>query len=146
MTGKALTLLGVPIFVVAAACSHGGSRIPVTAKRDIARDDSAKVDTVIVTTVKVENRAYLDVDVFVVRSGQRQRLGTVTGNSTQRLVIPANFLFGVTPLQFSLHQIGGSRRDILTDQISVTAGDEVSLIVPPTLRGGAVQLSNRTPF
>jgi len=36
-----------------------------------------------VTTLRVRNQNFLDMDVFVLRYGQRIRLGMVTGLSTQ---------------------------------------------------------------
>ena len=49
-----------------------------------------------VTIVRVENQGSLDMNVYVTRSlgGQRIRLGTATANTTTRLKIPADVLFG----------------------------------------------------
>ena len=42
------------------------------------------------TRVRVENQAFLDMNVYVLTDGGgRQRLGTVTGNTSQEFVIPA---------------------------------------------------------
>ena len=82
------------------------------------------------TYVKVQNRAYLDMNIYVFRSSQRIRLGTVTGNNTSRLLIPANLLFGSTPLRFMADPIGG-RRQPTSEEISVSPGDEVVLTIPP---------------
>lgn len=83
------------------------------------------------TTVRVENRSFLDHNVFVLRGGQRIRLGTVTGNSTQTFTIPSNLIFGISSLQFLVDPIGGSRQPI-SNEIRVGEGDEVQLVIPPT--------------
>lgn len=82
------------------------------------------------TTVRVENRSFLDHNVFVLRGGQRIRLGTVTGNSTQVFTIPSNLIFGISSLQFLVDPIGGSRQPI-SNEIRVGEGDEVQLVIPP---------------
>lgn len=82
------------------------------------------------TTVRVENRSFLDHNVFVLRGGQRIRLGTVTGNSSQTFTIPANLIFGISSLQFLVDPIGGNRQPI-SNEIRVSEGDEVQLVIPP---------------
>lgn len=81
------------------------------------------------TTVRVENRNFLDMNVFVLRSGQRVRLGMVPGNSTRVLVIPQTLIFGSTPLRFLADPIG-SRQTPISDDIMVRAGDQVTMMIP----------------
>ena len=83
------------------------------------------------TYVKVENRAYLDMTIYVYRSSQRIRLGVANGNNTTKLLIPANLLFGSTPLRFQADPIGGNRQPT-SQEISVSPGDEVVLTIPPS--------------
>ena len=82
------------------------------------------------TRLKVENQAYLDMTIYVYRSSQRIRLGVATGSSTTRMTIPANLIFGSTPLRFQADPIGANRQPV-SQEISVSAGDEVTLIIPP---------------
>jgi hypothetical protein len=82
------------------------------------------------TRLKVENQAYLDMTIYVYRSSQRVRLGVANGSSTTRLLIPANLIFGSTPLRFQADPIGANRQPV-SQEISVSAGDEVTLIIPP---------------
>lgn len=82
------------------------------------------------TYLKVENRAFLDMTLYVIRNTQRIRIGQVSGNSTGRLLIPANLLFGTGMLQFQANPIGGNRQPV-SQEIAVSAGDEVTLIIPP---------------
>jgi hypothetical protein len=81
-------------------------------------------------TLKVDNRAVLDMNIYVVRATQRIRLGTANGLSTTRLTIPASMLFGATSLRFLADPIGSGRLPI-SDDITVLPGDEVTLIIPP---------------
>lgn len=82
------------------------------------------------TRLRVENQAFLDMNIYVYRSSQRIRLGTATGNSVTRLTIPANLIFGATALRFQADPIGGSRSPI-SSEITVSPGDEVVLTIPP---------------
>ena len=82
------------------------------------------------TRLKVENQAYLDMTIYVYRSSQRIRLGVANGSSTTRMVIPSNLIFGSTALRFQADPIGANRQPV-TQEISVSAGDEVILIIPP---------------
>ncbi|CAN5414210.1 hypothetical protein BH09GEM1_BH09GEM1_35600 [soil metagenome] len=83
------------------------------------------------TYVRVDNRAYLDMTIYVYRSSQRMRLGTANGNSSVRLLIPKNLMFGTTPLRFQADPIGANRQPI-SEEINVSPGDEVVLVIPPT--------------
>ena len=93
-------------------------------------DPNEPVEPIPPTTLRVENQAFLDMTIYVYRSTQRIRLGTATGNSVTRLRIPANLIFGATSLRFQADPIGSTRSSISTE-ISVAAGDEVMLTIPP---------------
>ena len=93
-------------------------------------DPDTAAEPVPPTRLRVENQAFLDMTIYVYRSSQRIRLGQASGNSTTRFTIPANLIFGSTPLRFQADPIGGSRTP-LSQEISVSAGDEVMLTIPP---------------
>lgn len=82
------------------------------------------------TFVEVQNQSWLDVNVYVVRGAQQVRLGTVNGATTRRLRIPASLLFGPTPLRFVIDPIGSGRTPV-TQEVLVSPGETVRLIVPP---------------
>ncbi len=84
------------------------------------------------TTLRVTNQAYLDMTVYVVNGGQLTRLGIVTGNTTATLVIPRRLVFGPTTLRFQADPIGANRAPV-SEEITVTAGDEVGMTIPPRL-------------
>jgi hypothetical protein len=81
-------------------------------------------------TLRVENRAFADMVVYLVSSsGARQRLGTVTGNSTARFRLPATATsFG--NVRFLADPIGSNRTPV-SEEIAVRPGDEVVLEIPP---------------
>ena len=82
------------------------------------------------TTIRVENQGFADITIYAIRSGQRVRLGQATGNSTSTFTIPANLIFGATPLRFLADPIGG-RGTPVSDEITVQPGDQVRLVIPP---------------
>ena len=115
---RRITRAGVAgAIMLAAACS--GNK-----KEDVAAEPIEP------THLRVDNRAYLDMTIYVYRSSQRVRLGVATGSSTTRMTIPANLIFGSTPLRFQADPIGANRQPI-SQEITVSAGDEVTLIIPP---------------
>ena len=82
------------------------------------------------TTVRVVNQGFLDRNIYVVRGSERVRLGTVSGNSTQVLTIPASVVQSLMTLRFIADRIGG-RTPPATEEISVAPGDQVVLTIPP---------------
>ena len=108
-------LVAVAAWFSAAACVGTGKNAPTPIER---------------TTVRVENRGFLDRNIFVVRSGQRIRLGTVSGNSTAVLTIPPGIVATVTSLAFIADPIGAPRPPV-TQEITVNPGDQVVLMIPP---------------
>ncbi len=114
--GASLLLLGS--LALSAACS-----------RNMSEGDEP-AEPIPVTRLKVENQAYLDMTIYVYRSSQRVRLGVANGSSTTRMIIPSNLIFGSTALRFQADPIGANRQPV-TQEISVSAGDEVILIIPP---------------
>ena len=83
------------------------------------------------TTVRVVNQGFLDRNIFVLRGGERVRLGTVPGNSSQTLTIPAVVMQGITSLRFIADPIGGNAPPA-TEEITVTPGDQIVLTIPPS--------------
>ena len=81
--------------------------------------------------VRITNQSWLDMNVYVLRSSQRMRLGTVGANQTTRFTLPTNLIFGATPLRFMADPIGSQRVSQSFD-ILVSPGDEVVMTIPPT--------------
>lgn len=117
--GVAAALLAAAL-ALPAACTHNATPDP----------NAPPEEQVGETTVRVQNQSFLDVDVYVYRGDVRQRLGTVTGNSTAVLRIPKGFVLPATPLRFLANPVGG-RRQPVSEEVTVSPGDEVGLVVPP---------------
>jgi hypothetical protein len=82
-------------------------------------------------TLRVENRAFADMTIYVVESsGQRSRLGTATGNTTTTLRIPARMLGGARVLRFQADPIGGTQAPV-SQEVTVVPGEVVVLTIPP---------------
>jgi len=96
------------------------------------------------TTLIVRNDNYLEHTIFLLYGSQRIRLGTARSNTTTKLVIPPQYVFGVSTLQFLADPIG-SRTTPVSDKISVSPGDEVELIIPPISRMMSVRRDARPP-
>jgi len=83
-------------------------------------------------TVVVQNRAFIDVDVFALYGGSRARLGSVTANGTATFRISPAIVGAGRELRFAVDPIG-SRRQGTTFNMYVRPGETISLTVPPTL-------------
>lgn len=80
--------------------------------------------------VEVDNRAFLDATVYVLRGGQRIRLGTATGSSRTTFTLPRGLVSGATRLSFLMDFVGSSRSPV-SEEITVLPGDTVMLLIPP---------------
>lgn len=82
------------------------------------------------TFLVVENQAFPDMTIYVLEGGRRVRLGTVTGNSTNRFTLPKYLIRTLTSLRFQADPIGSNRAPV-SDEITVSPGDQVTLRIPP---------------
>ncbi|MFN2431227.1 MAG: hypothetical protein ABR599_00130 [Gemmatimonadota bacterium] len=105
--------LGLILLGIAAGC------------RSAPRADEARAAP---STVRVENRSWTTMTVYVLRDSQRIRLDTVPGASTRVLELPSWIVFG-TPVRFLADPIGGSDSPV-SEEMTVTPGDEVVLVIP----------------
>jgi hypothetical protein len=81
------------------------------------------------TLVRVENRNFLDMKVYILRGPERIRIGTVTGNGREVFVVPDGLVLGVSSLRFIAEPIGGSQTPV-SQEISIQQGEEIELIIP----------------
>lgn len=79
--------------------------------------------------VHVTNRNFYDMNLYVVRFGQRQRLGTVNGNSTRVFELPAAWVTN-GPVRFLAAPIGGAGREF-SEELNLNPGDVVALTIQP---------------
>lgn len=82
------------------------------------------------TTVRVDNRAWTEMTLYAVASGQRVRLGTVGGTSTAVLRIPPGVVGQGRTLTFLADPLGSSRTST-SFEIFVTPGEQITITIPP---------------
>ena len=80
--------------------------------------------------LNVDNQNFLDMTVYLVRGGQRIRLGTVPGLSSRTIMLRPEYVGYGADLQVEVHPIGGQGNPI-TESISVHPGDVIRLTIPP---------------
>jgi hypothetical protein len=80
------------------------------------------------TTVSVENREFVDMSVFVLRNGQRLRLGIASGHSTTVLSIPNYLVKAGNEVQFLCDPIGAAQEEV-SDRMTVFPGEQLVLLI-----------------
>src|SRR5260221_12701117 len=81
------------LVALAAAACHRGAVAPINPQAEVA--------------VTVDNQNFLDMNVFIIRGGQRIRLGTVPGLTSRILIVRPQLIGYRTDVQLHLHPIGG---------------------------------------
>jgi hypothetical protein len=105
----------VALFAAVSACSHA------------TKNGGDEGDLRPTTRVHVENRAYNDANIFVIADGgNRQRLGTVTGNSNADFTIPDYFITPANSVSFRIEPIGSNSAG-RSNTLSVQPGQTVTL-------------------
>lgn len=80
-------------------------------------------------TLRVDNQALLDVNVYALRGTQRIRLGTVTAHSTATLRVPAVLVGSGMGVRFIADFIGSDRAPV-SEEVTIWPGEEVQLTIP----------------
>lgn len=83
-------------------------------------------------SVVVNNRAFIDVDVFALYGSTRARLGTVTANGSGTFRIPPAVVGAGRELRFMVDPIGSTRQGT-SFNIYVRPGERITLTVPPSI-------------
>ncbi|MBW3655208.1 MAG: hypothetical protein KY444_03825 [Gemmatimonadetes bacterium] len=81
-------------------------------------------------TVRVQNHAWTEMTVYVVASGQRVRLGNVSGNSNAVLRLPDSVVGLGRSVTFMVDPLGSSRTSS-SFEIHVRPGEQVTITIPP---------------
>lgn len=82
------------------------------------------------TMVRVENQSGDDMTIYVWKSGQRIRLGTVNVGQTQTFKLNRATVLGMTTLRFEADPIG-RRRNSISEELSLRPGEEIVLRLGP---------------
>jgi hypothetical protein len=118
-----MALLRFPtlLFLFALACSSGrtSDSTPAPEPSDVPR-------------VRIENRASLDMDIYVVRSdGQRARLGFVPGGDSAVFALPTAVTAGATSIRFEARPVRRSGQSVVSEPFGAHEGEEITWSVPP---------------
>jgi hypothetical protein len=73
------------------------------------------------STLQVVNHHWSDVDIFVIRDGQRTRIGQVTASADENFVLAKAMTTGAGTLQLQAHAVGQSG-GISSETITVRPG------------------------
>jgi hypothetical protein len=80
--------------------------------------------------LEVVNRSSADMDIYLVRTGQRIRLGLAPNNQTTRFSLSPSLMIGAGTVRFeAVPLVGGNA--ISTDPTTVQPNATVTLDVPP---------------
>ena len=89
-----------------------------------------EVDPNAATLLVVDNQAFPDMTIYALEGGRRVRLGLAGGNSQTKFTLPKYLVRNLTSIRFQADPIGSSRAPV-SDEITVSPGDEVTLRIPP---------------
>jgi hypothetical protein len=112
-------LVALIVMAMAAGCasSRGGMERP-TASRAAGQGD--------MLTITADNQNFLDADVYALWNGQRDRVGFITGKSSQTFTVD----WRAPSVQLEIDLVAGGV--MRTDEITVWEGDHLDLVIPPT--------------
>ena len=117
-------VLPLALAVVLSACGGGGAGHnpfdPSSIPGSSAGDEPIQVD--------VQNSNFNDVTIWAIRSGQRIRLGRVTGKTDEQFRIAWN---PAVPIYFTIDVVGG--RGCRSNSLSVERNARVWLVIPANI-------------
>jgi hypothetical protein len=84
------------------------------------------------TRARIENRASLDMDIFVRRNdGRGIPLGFAPGNETTTFALPPSLTAGAGWVRFEAKPVRGAGSPVVSEPFPVRTGDEITWSVPP---------------
>jgi hypothetical protein len=84
------------------------------------------------TRARIENRASVDMDVYLIRNdGQRLRLGFVAGGETSTFALPATLTAGAMSIRFEARPVRRSGQTVTSEPFGVSAGEEITWSISP---------------
>ena len=105
------------LLLLTAACRGGGPGSPEPSEQ---------------TRARIENRASLDMDIFVRRNdGRVSRLGFAPSSETTSFALPASITAGAAWIRFEARPVRASGEPTVSEPFPVKMGDEISWSVPP---------------
>lgn len=84
------------------------------------------------TRARIENRASIDMDIFVRRNdGRASRLGFAPADQTATFALPPALTAGAAWVRFEARPVRSSGEPVLSEPFPVRMGEEISWSVPP---------------
>jgi hypothetical protein len=109
------------LVLLAISCSSGG---PPDTTPDPDSGDQPRA--------RIENRASLDMDIYVIRSdGQRVRLGFVPGGETAVFALPSVVTAGATSIRFEARPTRRGGESVISEVFGVQGGEELAWSISP---------------
>ena len=122
------TVLAALLFVAPACFWHRKPASAGNAPRDVPEGEIA---------LQVTNHNFLDVTIYVLHNGQRTRVGTVTGSSSQVFYLPARLLGLGREIQLLGDPIG-STDFAVTETLIIQPGQYIEWTLETDLRRSSV--------
>lgn len=79
----------------------------------------------------VNNHSSFDMDVYLIRQGQRVRLGIAAADTSTRFSLPVNEVVGAGLVTFQAVPVTGGGESSSSEPTSVPPGGEITLDIPP---------------
>jgi len=109
------------LVLLAISCSSSGSP-------DTAPDPYSGAER----RARIDNRASLDMDIYVVRSdGQRIRLGFVPGGETAVFALPSAVTAGATSIRFEARPVRRSGERQVSELFGINTAEEIVWSISP---------------
>jgi len=115
MSPRSLHTLVCGLSLVLAACS---------------RPQSAPRAEPVRTYLVIDNQSFVDHRIYVMNGSARLRVGFAPGKQQTKMKLPTSVVTGSHMLVFVAEPIGGDR-PARSEEIYVSEGDEVRLMIPP---------------
>lgn len=132
MKTRQWTRVALVLAMAAGACARGGG---AGEKRPMGKPAPP-------TLVVVANHNFLDMNLYVVQSGMRVRLGTVSGLTTQRFRLPREVSRHTGDLRLFADAIGGPQ-SYLSPPVWVRPGQSLELTLGASLNLSSLAVWNR---
>jgi hypothetical protein len=81
--------------------------------------------------VEVQNRSSYDMDIYLVRNGQRTRIGFAPANKSTGFTVSRAMAAGVGMTRLEAHPIRGGAEVIQSDPVAFYPGTVVTFPIPP---------------
>lgn len=103
------------------ACSSGGASNPTPGPEPGDQPQA-----------RIENRASLDMDIYVIRSdGASHRLGFLPGGETATFALPPTLTAGATSITFEARPVRRSGQPVTSEPFGVHSGEEIAWSISP---------------